>query len=191
VNAKIKASVLNESGESTEQARWFAEEVYPHDGLLKAWLRTAFPAARQEVDDVVQESYLRLWRRHTAKPIARAKAFLFTTARHLAIDWHRRGASFSVTPLSSFETSSVLDQALHAADALTLQEKYDLLAEAVAALPNRCYEVIVLHKLKGLSQKEVATRLRLSERTVANHTRVAVQKCEDYLRRRGVTGFRD
>jgi hypothetical protein len=40
---------------------WFAEEVQPHDAQLKAYLRGAFPAVR-DVEDVVQESYLRVWR---------------------------------------------------------------------------------------------------------------------------------
>lgn len=169
--------------------QWFATEVHPHGEQLKAWLHGTFPAVRNEVDDVVQESYLRVWRRHTARPIASAKAFLFKAARNIAIDFLRRGKASPFDPLSSLQTSCVIDEAPNAAEKLSLQEKYDLLAEAVATLPARRYEVIILHKFKGLSQKEVAAQLGISERTVANQVLIAVRYCEDYLRARGVTSL--
>jgi hypothetical protein len=49
-------------------ARWFAEEVQPHEASLRAYMRGAFPMVR-DVDDVVQESYLRVWRARAAQPI--------------------------------------------------------------------------------------------------------------------------
>lgn len=52
-----------------ETAHWFTEHVHPHDAQLKAYLRGAFPAVR-DVEDVVQESYLRVWRvRDGADPL--------------------------------------------------------------------------------------------------------------------------
>ena len=56
----------------TDQARWFAEEVQPHDAQLRAYLRGAFPTAC-DVDDVMQESYLRVWRVRATGPISSAR----------------------------------------------------------------------------------------------------------------------
>ncbi|MBI2497428.1 MAG: RNA polymerase subunit sigma-24, partial [Opitutae bacterium] len=42
-------------------ARWFAEEVQPHEPALRAWLRNRFPTL-VDPDDLVQESYARLLR---------------------------------------------------------------------------------------------------------------------------------
>jgi RNA polymerase sigma factor (sigma-70 family) len=53
-----------------KQESWFAEEVHTHDSQLKSYLRSSFPALR-DVDDVVQESYLRIWRRQLVRPIAK------------------------------------------------------------------------------------------------------------------------
>jgi RNA polymerase sigma factor (sigma-70 family) len=37
---------------------------------------------------------------------------------------------------------------------------------AGSSLPNRCREIVVLRKLEGLSQKETAAQLGLSEKTI-------------------------
>jgi len=42
-----------------EQARWFAEEIQPHEPLLRAYLQKQFPSLHG-VADVVPESHLRL-----------------------------------------------------------------------------------------------------------------------------------
>ncbi|MEJ1971974.1 MAG: RNA polymerase sigma factor [Lacunisphaera sp.] len=180
---------------SSESVDWFAREVGPHDGQLKAWLRGKFPAVRHEVDDVVQESYLRIWKRQAVSPIASVKAFLFTAARNVAIDLlrrHQRSRVDSLEALSSLETSSVImDEAPNAAETLTIQERYDLLVEAVSKLAPRCREVVLWHKFRGLTQREVAVRLGISERTVEVHVRTAVAQCEAYLRARGVTTLKE
>jgi RNA polymerase sigma-70 factor (ECF subfamily) len=169
------------------QTEWFAKEVHAHEGQLKAYLQGAFPSVRSDVDDVIQESYLRVWKRHALKPIASVKAFLFTAARHAAIDLLRKNRTSPLDPMGTLAVSSVIDESPNPSDALSAQEKLHLLSEAVAHLPARCYEVLMLHKFQRLSQKEVAVKLGITEGTVANQTRLAVLKCDAYLRSKGVT----
>ena len=71
------------------------------------------------------------------------------------------------------------------------QEVYDLLGEALSTLPARCHEITVLRKLQGLSQREVAARLGLSEKTVAEQVARGVRRCEEFLRRRGIASSRE
>lgn len=169
-------------------AEWFEQEVHAHDGQLKSWLRGNFPAVR-DVDDVVQESYLRLWRARATQPVRSAKAFLFKIARHVAYDLLRRHRTSPLDPLGDLAALHVIDERPDAAAALSAQEKLDLLADAVVALPTRCREIIILHKIKGLPQKEVARQLGLSERTVENQCLLALKRCEQYLRAHGLHGF--
>ena len=76
----------------TDQARWFAEEVDPHRGALRAYVQRAFPGVR-DVDDVVQDSLLRIWTARASRQIGCARAFLFKIARNRALDpLHRRAA---------------------------------------------------------------------------------------------------
>jgi RNA polymerase sigma factor (sigma-70 family) len=81
---------------------------------------------------------------------------------------------------------SVIEEKTDAADALTREEKAKLLGRALGTLPGRCRDVIYLHKIKGLSQREVAEQLRISEKTVANQVGLGVKRCEAFFRKRGI-----
>jgi RNA polymerase sigma-70 factor (ECF subfamily) len=172
----------------TDTARWFAAEVQPHEPALRGYLRGSFPAVR-DVDDVVQESYLRVWRARAAQPIQSAKAFLFTVARRLALDHVRREAISPLRGVGDLAALPVLEERPDVIDAISDQEKIRLLAEAVGSLPARCREVVFLHKIQGLSQRDVAAQLGIAEKTVENQIARGVKGCEEFFRRRGIEYF--
>ncbi|MES2697749.1 MAG: sigma-70 family RNA polymerase sigma factor [Verrucomicrobiota bacterium] len=176
--------------EHLQQARWFEEEVHPHGPDLRSYLRRSFPAVR-DVDDVVQESYLRVWTACAAQPIRCARGFLFKVARHLALDLVRRDRASPLAAVRDFDALSVVEEKAHAVDVLSTREKIQLVASAVATLPARCREIIVLRKFHGLSQREVAQRLGLSERTVEVQVSRGVKRCEQFLRARGIHNLFD
>ena len=170
---------------STEPARWFAEEVQPHESSLRAYLRGAFPSVR-DVDDVVQESYLRVWRTRLAQPVRSARAFLFKVSRHHALDLVRRAAIAPVEAVGDLERLPVIDDEHDLVAAFSKREKIRLLAEAIDRLPLRCREIVVLRKLECLPQKQVAARLGLSEKTIEEQVARGERRCADFLRRHGV-----
>lgn len=167
---------------------WFAEEVHAHDHSLKAWLRASFPAIR-DVDDIAQESYLRIWKARLSHPIASAKSFLFQVARHLAIDAVRRGQTVAVESVGDWEELAAVDDRSNAADQLCYDEKIELLAAAFVHLPPRCRTIMTLRKLQGMPNREIAARLHISEGTVENQIARGIKLCRAYLHDRGVQGF--
>jgi RNA polymerase sigma-70 factor (ECF subfamily) len=169
----------------TEHTRWFAEEVHPHESSLRSYLHGSFPAVR-DVDDVVQESFLRVWRSRAAGPIGSARAFLFKVARHLAIDLvrrHRRSPIESVGDLAALHVSE--DVAPIPAQ-VSRNEKVQLLIAAIDSLPPKCRDVVVLRKLHLLSTREVAARLAVSEKGVEIQLTRGLARCREFLRRHGV-----
>ena len=171
----------------TDPAQWFTKEVYPHGAQLKAYLRGSFPAVR-DIDDVVQETYLRVWRRMMLSPVASARSFLYRVARNLAIDALRREAVSPVDHVADLGGVSVLDGRPDAAETACTSEELDLLLKAIERLPPRCREVVVLRKLRGLSPQEIALELGMSEGTVHVHGAKGVRRCEEFLRERGLVG---
>ena len=56
------------TGADEAAQRWFLHEIHPHEGQLKAYLRKAYPAVPDPAD-IVQESFLRVWKARAAAPV--------------------------------------------------------------------------------------------------------------------------
>lgn len=174
-----------------EVDRWFADEVLPHEPALRAYLRGRFPSLADS-DDVVQETYIRLLRTHGRRGIRSTRSLLFTTAKHVAIDlFRRRQSAAPIEPLATIEESRVLDEKSIAPDAAARECELDLLEQAIASLPTRCREVILLKKIHGLSYDEISRRLGISPNTISAHLTAGVTRCRDFLKARGVRGTGD
>jgi RNA polymerase sigma-70 factor (ECF subfamily) len=170
-----------------EQAEWFAAEVKPHDMALRAYLHANFPSLN-DVDDVVQESYVKLLQARKRGKIAFTKAYLFTTARNTALALFRRPRIFSDKPVTDPAILRISEERADVAEHVSTSQEIALLLDAVDSLPTRCREIFMLRKLQGVSQKEIAVRLGLSEQTVQVQIARGAKKCARYLRSCGVTG---
>lgn len=168
----------------SDHTRWFSEEVSPFEPALRAYLGNRFPSLPDH-DDIVQETYTRLLRAREQGRLKYAKALLFTVARNLAIDLIRRRRVTTLEPLSEMTELPVLEDRPDAAETLEQQQRWDVLIEAVAALPDRCRQVIMLRHLDGMSYKEIAARLGISPETVKVHMVKGVRDCTAFFRTRG------
>jgi RNA polymerase sigma factor (sigma-70 family) len=148
-----------------ESSRWFAEEILPHEAKLRSWLRARFPSVT-DPDDLVQEAYARLMQAHATGPIACPRAFLFVTARNIALNHLRHQRIERPDGAIEIDALSVADERAGIPEALAQAEDFQILIRAIQALPARCRQIVTLRKIYGLSQKEVAVRLGIAEHTV-------------------------
>lgn len=162
-------------------SQWFADEVQPHEPALRGYLRRQFPSI--EADDVVQESYLRLWR--TGARVASAKAYFFSIARNTARTVFRRRQIYADVPACDLPDWRVADPAPDAALITDRRQRLDLAVAALDQLPPRCREICTLAALDQLSPAEIAARLGLAEGTVYVQLARGVKKCAQFLRERG------
>lgn len=172
------------SADRSEQARWFAHEVQPHESALRSWLHRRFPKT-PDVDDIVQESYARLIRAKGEGKVGHVKAYLFTTARNFAFDLFRRKRVVSIEPTADKATLDPVDERTGVAEAVSRQQELDMLADAVRLLPTRCRQVLTLRLLYGLSHKEIAAELQISDQTVKAQLAKGMHRCAEYFRDRG------
>ena len=179
-------SSTSESSPSVDQSRWFAEEVQPHEAALRSFLRRRVRSV-SDVDDVVQDSYLKILKARPAGEIASIKAYLFTIARNTASKLFRKQKIFSSVPVSELPAWRVLDGKQNVAEAANAHLQDALIAEAIAELPGRCREILLLRVADGFSPGQIADRLRISQSTVRTQLARAMEKCTKLLRDRGVT----
>ena len=168
-----------------EESRWFADNLQRHEPALRAYLLSRY-STLPDHDDLVQETYLRMLRVRLQVRLATAKAFLFATAGHLAIDRFRRTRAARQVPLDAVDDLADGDSLPNAVEILEQRERYELLAQAVAELPPRCREVMLLRYRDGLPCKEIARRLGVSPETVKSHLVKGVGDCIGFFQRNGL-----
>lgn len=165
-----------------DKDRWFTEHVLPHEPLVRAWLKSRFPIGI-EVDDIVQEAFLRVIRAHQRSPLSAPKAFFFATARNLALDRLRHGQAVRKTPLVETESWDVLYDADDVTETVARNQELELLTEAIQSLPDRCRQVFTLRKVYGLSHAAIAAKLGISEHTVSAQLTIGIQRCTHFMER--------
>lgn len=136
---------------------------------------------RDEVHDLRQETYVRVYEA-AAKALPRfPKSFLFTTARHLMADRVRRARVVSIETIGDLEDLNVPVQEATPEQRLDARQELMKLARAFSALSPRCREVVWLRRVDDLSQREVAHRLQISEKTVESHVVKGTRMLADAL----------
>jgi len=150
--------------------------------MLRAWLRSRF-SAECDLDDVVQEAFVRVLRARERDEVRAPKAFLFATARNLAVDRLRRRQVVPMNSLTEIDALSVLDGGEGIPEAVARTEEIELLTRAIQSLPERCRQVLTLRKIYGLSQKAIAAQLGITEHTVEAQGAIGVRKCAEFFAR--------
>jgi RNA polymerase sigma-70 factor (ECF subfamily) len=91
---------------------------------------------------------------------------MFTTARHLMTDRLRRERVVSIEAVGDIDALNVPVDEVTPDRRLDAHQELKRLAEAFDRLPDRCREVVWLRRVEQLSQKQVAARMGISEKTV-------------------------
>lgn len=168
--------------ESTHEGQWFAENLFPHEPMLRAWLKSRF-GAYVAVDDIIQEAYLRILKVRKNDPVKAPKAFLFATARNLALNAARGAKVRGDDVETSGITVDLVDQSPDAGETVARYEELEILTQAIQALPDRCRQIFTLRKVYGMSQAGIARKLEISARTVNAQLSIGVNKCAAYVGR--------
>jgi RNA polymerase sigma-70 factor (ECF subfamily) len=160
------------------------------EGVLRACLyRYARNAA--DVDELLQETYEHLLAAGAApgrEEVRSIRAFALTVARNVALSWLRHRQVVPIELVADLEALETLDDRDQVEEIVNSHQELALLTAAVARLPERCRQVFTLRKVYGLSQKEIAASLRISENTVEQHLAKGVRLCTAALASSPIAG---
>jgi RNA polymerase sigma factor (sigma-70 family) len=148
--------------------RWFIREVVAHEASLMRYLARAW-RDRSEIPDILQDCYIRVYESAARSRPAYPKSFLFQTARNLMVDHLRHRRVVPIEGVEDLDALNVSIEELTSERRATGVQELRHLSEAFDQLPEKCRVVVWLRKVEGLSQREVAERLKVGETTVEKH----------------------
>ena len=140
----------------------------------------------QEIEDILQETFVRVYQSALKQEIRFPKAFMVKTALRIANHQKYSNRIDYVEAIEDFSSNGVIlgkgEQKDGSLDSDYIkQERFELLCQAINELPVKCRKVLILKKVYGLSQKEIAKRLEISESTVEKHVAKGILKCNQFL----------
>ena len=151
------------------------EELVAHvwRGPVARWSDAAI--AREVVHEVCAE----LFERPPAPPRS-PLAFLRTVCTRRAIDrWRieQRHAHWVESVEVLPEVAMAVADACDPARILAGRQRLALLADCIHALPPRCRDVFVMHRIHGVAHEDIARHLGISNKTVEKHLRLGTAAC--------------
>ena len=150
------------------RALWLSRHVLPNEPALRSWLWARVPVGL-DVDDVVQETYAVLAALPSIDHILNPKAYVFQTAASILFQHTRRSRVVAIYPVDDVERIAGAADQVSPEQEVIERDGFARFAVALADLPSRCRQVFTLRKIEGLSQREVASELGISESTVEKH----------------------
>ncbi|HVV28424.1 MAG TPA: RNA polymerase sigma factor [Rhizomicrobium sp.] len=140
-------------------------EVLPLEPMLTRFLQRNRCSAA-EIADLSQETYVRIYETaHRERPVL-VKPFLFQIARNLMIDRLRKQSVVSLETVADFDWINIPDDKPSSETQTAARQELRLLQAALDDLPPRCRQIVMMRRVEGLSQKEVAQRLGITVETV-------------------------
>ena len=135
---------------------------------------------KSDTEDIVQELFLNIWKNRERIEIKEnVGGYLYKMAKHLALNHLRSKVYFN-------NLSETQDQLSYEDDRVESEEIRLALYSCIDHLPGRCKEVLLLHRIKGLKQKEISEKLDVSIKTIKNQIWISLQKLRRCLELKGI-----
>ena len=152
--------------------QWIADHILPWEAEVRRWLRrytrTLFA---DDIDDLIQEAYARLWSSDFTQ-IRNGRSFLYTVVRNALQDQRRRACVVQIECVAEMDALDV-DETPGPERWVSARQQYELLLRVLEQLAPQRRRVYQLRKFEDLSQREIAQRLGVTEKTVENLLRLA------------------
>lgn len=135
----------------------------------------------KDVDDVLQESFLRAYAAEKKKNIEQPKSYLFRVSKNVALSHLREKSRKPTDYLEDTDELCVLQTGSSSEDEVSAHQIVGIHCEAVASLAPKCRKVYLMRKVYGMSYKDIAKALNISVSTVETHLERGFAQCDAYI----------
>jgi RNA polymerase sigma factor (sigma-70 family) len=164
---------------------WFLNQVFQHRTALHRYLGKLTSGA-EDVEDLVQETYVRMYALPDFHLVESPKALLFRIAHNLAVERARRHKAQATDTVGDLETLTVFSEEAPPEEQTDARRRFESFCVAVERLPPICRRVFVLRKVHKLSHAEISEVLGVSPSTIEKHVAKGLVRCREYLRELGL-----
>ena len=150
------------------------------DVLTRSLLRMSVKPS--DVDDILQESLTRAIEANNKKRLEYPKSYLFTISRNMVFREHQRSArevQIEIDEAIIDSGAPPLDDELH------FKKMLQVFWEAMDSLPEKHRRAILLRRIYGLSQKEIAKKMGVSLSSVEKYFALGINRCQVVMTRKG------
>jgi RNA polymerase sigma factor (sigma-70 family) len=149
-----------------ELAEWVGREILPLERDLRSWLRRRV-ATPSDVEDIVQECYCRLARLHDVSHITQPRAYLYAVARNLLQNQLKAARVVRLEAIAELDMEWRSDDP-SPEDVVMARSELGRVQAALATLSERARSIFVMRRVEGMSQREIAQTMGVSEAVVEN-----------------------
>lgn len=135
---------------------------------------------RDIAEELLHDTFIRVSRMPAISAIRKPRPFLIKTARNLALDYLRQQKARPAADMEDIDTELMAADPEHL-EQLIKERRLQQLKSAVAGLPPRAREALMLAKYREMPLKEVAREMEISQTMVEKHLKTALQKCRTAL----------
>jgi RNA polymerase sigma factor (sigma-70 family) len=164
---------------------WFVNQVFQHRAALHRYLGKLTSGA-EDIEDLVQETYVRMYALPDFHLVESPKALLFRIAHNLAVERARRHKAQATDTVADLEALTVFSEEAPPEEQTDARRRFESFCAAVERLPPICRRVFVLRKVHKLSHAEISEVLGVSESTIEKHVAKGLVRCREYLRELGL-----
>lgn len=137
---------------------------------------------KYETEDIVQELFIILWnQRQRIKIDSSISGYLYKMSKNIALNHIRSNTTYHTMLENQTDNSQYYEDR-----SLEIQEFRVALFDCINHLPSKSKEVFLLHRLKGMKQKEIADQLSISIKTIKNQIWTSLQRLKKCLEIKGV-----
>ncbi|KTF18983.1 RNA polymerase sigma factor [Pseudoalteromonas sp. 10-33] len=135
-----------------------------------------------DVDDIVQETFIKSYEADLKQDIQYTRSYMLKTAKHLALNHVAKWDNKFNDSLDDDSELPVLLKSMQLEDEYTSKERFLLFCRATEQLSPSTRKCFILKKVYGMSQKEIASEMQLSQSTVEKHIAKGLLKTMLYMR---------
>lgn len=145
---------------------WVGKEILPHESAVRSWLRRSL--GPDELEDVIQQSYAQIASLSDVSHIRSGRAYFFATARSIVLMRLRRARIVRIDTMAELGNYDAVGEDPSPERVAAGRSELERVRKLIEKLPERCRQIIQMRKVEGLSQREVAQKLGVTEHIVEN-----------------------